>query len=238
MSTKIFRLLSVVLAITMLAVYVPVVATAPPAQAKGQDYVVVKDDWLSKLADKYLGNQLSYPAIVALTNDKAAKDSSYAKIDNPDRIEVGWKLYIPSAEEATAYMATVKPAAAPAAGAACGTQPVKLNAYFETGFDLPFKLSEEFTKQYPNVTWDIKQDQFTNLINATPRLLSGDNPPDLIRLPTMVRSPRKGCSRTLTATPPLTAGTSGRCPSSTRTASRQTAPAAPARCMPWASTTA
>ena len=44
-----------------------------------------------------------------------------------------------------------------------------LNAFFETGFDLPFKLSEEFTKQYPNVTWDIKQDQFQNLINATPR---------------------------------------------------------------------
>ncbi|MGZ8566016.1 MAG: ABC transporter substrate-binding protein, partial [Actinomycetota bacterium] len=40
--------------------------------------------------------------------------------------------------------------------------------------------------QYPNVTWDIKQDQFTNLMTATPRLLSGDNPPDLIRLPSMV----------------------------------------------------
>ena len=34
----------------------------------------------------------------------------------------------------------------------CGTSPVVLNAFFETGFDLPFKLSEEFTKQYPNVT--------------------------------------------------------------------------------------
>jgi raffinose/stachyose/melibiose transport system substrate-binding protein len=68
----------------------------------------------------------------------------------------------------------------------CGTEPVELRAYFETGFDLPFVLSEEFTRQFPNVTWDISQDQFTNLMNATPRLLSGDNPPDLIRLPTMV----------------------------------------------------
>jgi raffinose/stachyose/melibiose transport system substrate-binding protein len=68
----------------------------------------------------------------------------------------------------------------------CGTEPVELRAYFETGFDLPFALSEEFTRQFPNVTWDISQDQFTNLMNATPRLLSGDNPPDLIRLPTMV----------------------------------------------------
>jgi ABC-type glycerol-3-phosphate transport system substrate-binding protein len=109
------KLFNALVIVSMLAVFVPVVAAAPPAQAKGQDYVVVKDDWLSKLADKYLGNQLSFPAIVALTNDKAAKDSTYAKIDNPDRIEVGWKLYIPSAEEATAYMATYKPAAAAAA---------------------------------------------------------------------------------------------------------------------------
>ena len=74
---------------------------------------------------------------------------------------------------------------------------MKLNAYFETGFDIPFKLAEEFTKQYPNVTWDIKQDQFTNLINATPRLLSGDNPPDLIRLPTMVSFAKEGLLKNL-----------------------------------------
>lgn len=75
---------------------------------------------------------------------------------------------------------------ATAAGPTCGTSPVVLNAYFETGFDLPFKLSTEFTKQFPNVTWNISQDQFSNLMTSTPRLLAGDNPPDLIRLPTMV----------------------------------------------------
>jgi raffinose/stachyose/melibiose transport system substrate-binding protein len=81
-----------------------------------------------------------------------------------------------------------------ATGAApsCGDEPVVLNAYFETGFDIPFKLADEFTRQFPNVTWDIKQDQFTNLINASPRLLSGDNPPDLIRLPTMVSLAKDG----------------------------------------------
>src|SRR5688572_7911608 len=68
----------------------------------------------------------------------------------------------------------------------CGTEPVELRAYFETGFDLPFELADEFTRQFPNVTWDVSQDQFANLMNATPRLLSGDNPPDLIRLPSMV----------------------------------------------------
>ena len=84
-----------------------------------------------------------------------------------------------------------------AAGPTCGTEPVKLNAYFETGFDLPFKLSEEFTKQFPNVTWEIKQDQFTNLMTATPRLLSGDNPPDLIRLPSMVGLVKDGLLKNL-----------------------------------------
>jgi raffinose/stachyose/melibiose transport system substrate-binding protein len=79
----------------------------------------------------------------------------------------------------------------------CGTEPVTLRAYFETGFDLPFRLSEEFTNQFPNVTWDISQDQFANLINATPRLLSGDNPPDLIRLPTMVSFATQGLLKNL-----------------------------------------
>lgn len=79
----------------------------------------------------------------------------------------------------------------------CGTEPVVLNAFFETGFDLPFKLAEEFTKQFPNVTWDIKQDQFTNLINETPRVLSGDNPPDLIRLPTFVSFAKDGLLKNL-----------------------------------------
>jgi raffinose/stachyose/melibiose transport system substrate-binding protein len=88
-------------------------------------------------------------------------------------------------------------ASAAAAGPDCGTDPVELNAYFETGFDLPFKLSEEFTKQFPNVTWNISQDQFTNLMTATPRLLSGDNPPDLIRLPSMVSLVKDGLLKNL-----------------------------------------
>ncbi|HEY6509874.1 MAG TPA: extracellular solute-binding protein, partial [Vicinamibacterales bacterium] len=101
----------------------------------------------------------------------------------------------PSASsEATAE---VPSASAVATGPSCGTDPVVLNAYFETGFDIPFKLSEEFTKQYPNVTWDIKQDQFTNLMTATPRLLSGDNPPDLIRLPSMVSLVKDGLLKNL-----------------------------------------
>ena len=103
----------------------------------------------------------------------------------------------PPSEAAPSGSAAVPSESATAAGPNCGTDPVKLNAYFETGFDLPFKLSEEFTKQFPNVTWDIKQDQFTNLMSSTPRLLSGDNPPDLIRLPSMVTLVKDGLLKNL-----------------------------------------
>jgi len=96
--------LTVLIAILMMILPAAAVA-APPAQGGGQDYVVVADDWLSKLADKFLGDILAYPAITYYTNQKNAEDSSYAKITNSDVIEVGWKIYIPSAEEATAYFA-------------------------------------------------------------------------------------------------------------------------------------
>ena len=45
----------------------------------------------------------------------------------------------------------------------------------------------------------VSQDQFANLINSTPRLLSGDNPPDLIRLPTLVSLVKDGLLMNLDA---------------------------------------
>lgn len=71
------------------------------------------------------------------------------------------------------------------AAPSCGTDPLVLNSYFETGFPLPGKLAEEFTKQFPNVTFDIKEDQFANMMENSPRILSEGNAPDLIRLPSL-----------------------------------------------------
>jgi raffinose/stachyose/melibiose transport system substrate-binding protein len=79
----------------------------------------------------------------------------------------------------------------------CGTEPVELLAYFETGFALPRALADEFTKQFPNVTWNIREDQFTNLMEQTPRLLAGDEAPDLVRLPTMVDLVKDGLLKNL-----------------------------------------
>jgi len=110
-----------------------------------------------------------------------------------------------AAPAATAVPATVAPAAtavpataAPvAAGPSCGTDPVVMKVVFETGWDMPTQLTEEFTKQFPNVTWDISMEQFANLITTTPLLLASDNPPDLIRLPTMVSFAQDGLLKNL-----------------------------------------
>ena len=71
------------------------------------------------------------------------------------------------------------------AAPSCGTDPVVLNSYFETGFPLPRTLAEEFTRQFPNVTFDIKEDQFANMMENSPRILAEPDAPDLIRLPSL-----------------------------------------------------
>jgi len=52
-------------------------------------------DTLSTIAGRQFGNQLTYQAIIAATNAKAAVDSSYNAITNPNTLSVGWKLCIP-----------------------------------------------------------------------------------------------------------------------------------------------
>ena len=99
------RVTASLLSLTLLATTATSAFAAPPNQAMmacEQDYVVQADDWLSKLADKYFGDVSAYPAIVEATNAAAQADSSYTTIANPDLIEVGWQLCIPSAADAQA----------------------------------------------------------------------------------------------------------------------------------------
>jgi len=67
----------------------------------------------------------------------------------------------------------------------CGTDPVTLSAYVETGFPLFNDLTAEFTKQFPNVTFNTREDQFAVITQNAPRVLV-DSPPDIMRLPTIV----------------------------------------------------
>jgi tungstate transport system substrate-binding protein len=103
MNKRLFNsLLLVALSLVTLA---PAVATAAPlAQEEGEVYTVQKDDWLSKIADKEYGDPLAYPAIVYHNNLKAEAEDIYTRIDDPDFIEVGWTIYIPTPEEAAAYL--------------------------------------------------------------------------------------------------------------------------------------
>jgi raffinose/stachyose/melibiose transport system substrate-binding protein len=104
----------------------------------------------------------------------------------------------PTAVPPTTVPPTTAPTVPPAAAVpSCGTDPVVMKVVFETGWDMPTQLTEEFTRQFPNVTWDISMEQFANLINTTPMLLTSDNPPDLIRLPTMVTFAQDGLLKNL-----------------------------------------
>jgi raffinose/stachyose/melibiose transport system substrate-binding protein len=104
----------------------------------------------------------------------------------------------PSAAASTAPSPSAAPSeSATAAAPDCGTEPVELNAVFESGFPTVPALADEFSKQYPNVTFKVSQDQFANLMTSTPRLLSGDNPPDLIRLPTLISLVKDGLLKNL-----------------------------------------
>jgi len=63
---------------------------AVPGYAQGasceETYTVQADDWLSKLADRFFGTYLAYPAIVDATNAAANADETYTTIQNPDEI--------------------------------------------------------------------------------------------------------------------------------------------------------
>ncbi|WP_082377527.1 ABC transporter substrate-binding protein [Micromonospora sp. NRRL B-16802] len=67
-----------------------------------------------------------------------------------------------------------------------GADPITLEMYAETGFPLAKALADEFSKQHPNVTFNIREDQFTVIVENAPRVMASDNSPDIIRLPTMV----------------------------------------------------
>jgi tungstate transport system substrate-binding protein len=92
----------------LLAAVPPAALAAPPAQAQApncvRSYVIVAADWLSKLADKYYGNPLAFPALVEATNQKHATDASFPLIADPNKIEVGWKVCIVPPDQAQAFL--------------------------------------------------------------------------------------------------------------------------------------
>ena len=84
---------------------------------------------------------------------------------------------------ASGVASVARSAAPPTFAAACGTKPLTMEGYFETGFPDIVDLTNEFTRQHPSVKWHIRQDQFAVITQNAPLTLSGPNAPDLMRLP-------------------------------------------------------
>jgi len=97
-----------------------------------------------------------------------------------------------SASKTTSTASKATASAAPT----CGKGPVTMDAYFETGFPTPKALTTEFTKQYPNVTWKVREDQFAVITQNAPRVLA-DDPPDLMRLPQVSELVKDGLLKNL-----------------------------------------
>ena len=84
----------------------PTLAQQAPQTAPCHEiYIVQANDWLSKIADKFLGDLAAYPVIVAVTNEQHQLDASFPEINSPDLIEVGWKLCVPARPEAETILA-------------------------------------------------------------------------------------------------------------------------------------
>jgi peptide/nickel transport system substrate-binding protein len=99
--------LSLFLVVILLICLLPMASVAGAAPlAQGESYTVQKDDSLWLISEKYLGTGAAYPAVVDATNKKAAEDATFATIVNPSLIQPGWKLWVPSTDEAEAFMAT------------------------------------------------------------------------------------------------------------------------------------
>lgn len=100
---KLVKIVSLMAVLALILTLAPAVTLAQEVTCQA-DVTVQGDDSLSKIASKYLGDPLAFPAIVEATNAKNATDSSYAKITDPNVIESGWKLCVPTAEAAAASL--------------------------------------------------------------------------------------------------------------------------------------
>ncbi len=95
--------ITLIMFFSLLALALPGAALAQEPIDCQENYTVQAGDWLSKIADKYLGDVMAYHALLAATNGQS--DESYADIANPDIIEPGWKVCIPAADAVPALMA-------------------------------------------------------------------------------------------------------------------------------------
>jgi glucose/mannose transport system substrate-binding protein len=179
------KLFSLIMIVALLAVFVPVVSAAPPAQ--GQEYIVTAGDWLSKIADKYLGNPQAWPAVMSATNAKNLEDSSFAKIINADLIEPGWKLWVPSTEEAEAFLATYDPSKPELLYATGAAGQLVVGSWWTAGGEAEglngmFRIYKEKYPDVEIVNATVAGGAGTNFKAVLATRLIGGDPPDTFQL--------------------------------------------------------
>ncbi|MCB0212150.1 MAG: molybdate ABC transporter substrate-binding protein [Anaerolineae bacterium] len=121
---------------------------APPTQAApcAENYTVQADDWLSKIADKFLGDAQAYPVIFEATNQQHTADNAFALIENANLIEVGWQLCIPSSEQAELLLTQTSTASA-------ALEPADLTLFAAASLTEAFtEIGQNFEVAYPGVT--------------------------------------------------------------------------------------
>ncbi len=101
------RTIYLILGVSLLLALSLSVASAAPLRQE-EIYTVVLGDNLWTIAEKYLGNGFAYKAIVAATREKNLEDETFTYILEPGLIHPGDKFWIPSAEEATAYLEAIR----------------------------------------------------------------------------------------------------------------------------------
>lgn len=106
MSNKLAKIIFIVvtLSLSMSLASLALAARQAPPSACVEDYTVQAGDWISTIAEKYYGDPTAYTAIVNATNVAAAEAGNYLSINNPNLIEAGQVLCIPSVEEAQALL--------------------------------------------------------------------------------------------------------------------------------------
>lgn len=91
----------IVLILTVLCLFVTINSVAnAQTQDEGQAYIVQAADSLSTLAEDFYQNYAAWPAIQIATNAKAAQDSRFAPIEEPDQLSAGQLIWIPDPREA------------------------------------------------------------------------------------------------------------------------------------------
>jgi multiple sugar transport system substrate-binding protein len=169
------RILFIVTLLLALALGMSAVSGAPPAQEE-MTYTVKLGDNLWTLAEKYLGSGPAYWAIVGGTNAKHDEDSSFAYIKNPNLIHPGWKLFIPSAAEAEAYIALAKPAPVTLLWAFWGS-PAEAETHR--------KVADAFVAEHPNFTIKTMVEPWSDYFTKVQTLWASGDPsviPDVLFL--------------------------------------------------------